>query len=87
MVQRALAARSVHEARMGGLLAGLLKVVAVFIILIPGLVGYVMAQGPQPLLEVASPDQVYPAMVQTLLPTGLVGLVLAGLIAALMDWY
>ncbi len=85
MVQRALAARSVHEARMGGLLAGLLKVVAVFIVLIPGLIGYVMAQGPQPLLEVASPDQLYPAMVQTLLPTGLVGLVLAGLIAALMS--
>ena len=85
MVQRALAARSVHEARMGGLLAGLLKVVAVFIILIPGLMGYVMAQGPQPLLEVSSPDQLYPAMVQTLLPTGLVGLVLAGLIAALMS--
>ena len=85
MVQRALAARSVHEARMGGLLAGLLKVVAVFIILIPGLMGYVMAQGSQPLIEVASPDQLYPAMVQTLLPTGLVGLVLAGLIAALMS--
>lgn len=85
MVQRALAARSVHEARMGGLLAGLLKVVAVFIVLIPGLIGYVMVQGPQPLLEVASPDQLYPAMVQTLLPTGLVGLVLAGLIAALMS--
>lgn len=85
MMQRALAARSVHEARMGGLLAGLLKVVAVFIILIPGLMGYVMAQGPQPLLEVSSPDQLYPAMVQTLLPTGLVGLVLAGLIAALMS--
>lgn len=85
MVQRALAARSVHEARMGGLLAGLLKVVAVFIILIPGLMGYLMAQGPQPLIEIASPDQLYPTMVQTLLPTGLVGLVLAGLIAALMS--
>ena len=85
MVQRALAARSVHEARMGGLLAGLLKVVAVFIILIPGLMGYVMAQGAQPLIEVSSPDQLYPAMVQALLPVGLVGLVLAGLIAALMS--
>ena len=85
MVQRALAARSVHEARMGGLLAGLLKIVAVFIILIPGLMGYVMAQGAQPLIEVSSPDQLYPAMVQALLPVGLVGLVLAGLIAALMS--
>lgn len=85
MVQRALAARSVHEARMGGLLAGLLKVVAVFIILVPGLIGYVMVSGENPLFTIDSPDQLYPAMVQTLLPTGLVGLTLAGLIAALMS--
>lgn len=85
MIQRALAARSVHEARMGGLMAGLLKIVAVFIILVPGLIGYVMASGSEPLIEVRSPDQMFPALASALLPTGLVGLTLAGLIAALMS--
>ena len=85
MIQRALAARSVHEARMGGLMAGLLKIVAVFIILVPGLIGYVMASGNEPLIEVRSPDQMFPALASALLPTGLVGLTLAGLIAALMS--
>ena len=85
MIQRALAARSVHEARMGGLMAGLLKIVAVFIILVPGLIGYVMASGNNPLIEVRSPDQMFPALASYLLPTGLIGLTLAGLIAALMS--
>ena len=85
MVQRALAARSVHEARMGGLLAGLLKIVAVFVILVPGLMGYVMASGSDPVIEVRSPDHMFPALAAALLPTGLVGLTLAGLIAALMS--
>ena len=85
MIQRALAARSVHEARMGGLMAGLLKIIAVFIILVPGLIGYVMASGSNPLIEVRSPDQMFPALASYLLPTGLVGLTLAGLIAALMS--
>lgn len=85
LVQRALGARSIQQARLGGLLAGFLKVGAVFIIVVPGLIGFVLHRegllGP----ELSSPDQLFPAMIRSLLPVGITGLVLAGLIAALMS--
>ncbi len=79
IVQRVLAARDIHHARWGILLAALLKFSAMFILLFPG----VMARGLFPDLE--SPDLVFPTMVAELLPIGLKGLVLAGLIAAIMS--
>jgi solute:Na+ symporter, SSS family len=77
LVQRALAAKNIDEGRKGVLLVGLLTLLTLFVIIIPG----VMAKKFFPGLE--KPDMVYPSLVIKMLPTGLVGLLLAALIAAL----
>jgi SSS family solute:Na+ symporter len=79
IVQRVLGARSLADARKGALLAGLLKLPVLFIMVIPGVLATLIL----PPLE--NGDQVFPALVSELLPTGLRGLVLAALIAALMS--
>ena len=85
LVQRALGAQSIQQARLGGLMAGFLKVGAVFIIVVPGLIGFVLYRDGLLGAELSSPDQIFPVMVRSLLPVGVTGLVLAGLIAALMS--
>jgi SSS family solute:Na+ symporter len=79
IVQRVLAARSVEHARWGALLGGLLKLPVLFIMVLPG----TMARALFPQLDKA--DLVFPTMVTQLLPPGLVGLVMAGLIAAILS--
>jgi len=83
IVQRTLAARNVQQARRGTIFAGFLKVLPLFIFVIPGVIAHVLAQRGQ--LTLATPDQALPALVGTLLPVGLRGLVVAGLLAALMS--
>ncbi len=85
VVQRALAAQSIHQGRMGGLFAALLKSTTLFIIIIPGIIGLMLIQDGFFAAAPESPDQIYSTMVRSLLPTGLVGVVLAGLVAALMS--
>lgn len=85
VVQRALAAESIHQGRMGGLFAALLKTLTLFIIVIPGVIGLMLIQDGYFASPPDSPDQLYSVMVRALLPTGLVGLTLAGLVAALMS--
>ena len=79
IVQRVLGARSIAHARWGALFAGFLKLSVLYIMVLPG----VMAGMFLPELENA--DAVFPTLVTTLLPTGLVGLVMAGLLAAIMS--
>lgn len=79
IVQRTLAAKSEWHARMGVVFADYLKFVIPFMIIAPALVAVKMF----PHLEKA--DLLFPTLVQTLLPSGLVGLVMAGLIAAIMS--
>lgn len=89
IVQRTLAANSLKDARRGALWGGFLKIWPVFIFLIPGLIGYALHQ--KGLMIIPSKadgidgDQVFPTMVSTLLPIGLRGLVVAGLLSALMS--
>lgn len=85
IVQRALAAKSIHQGRMGGLFAALLKSGTLLIIILPGLVGFMLLQDGFFSSPPDSPDQMYSTMVRTLLPVGLAGIVLAGLMAALMS--
>jgi len=85
VVQRALAAESIHQGRMGGLFAALLKTLTLFIIVIPGVIGLMLIQDGYFASPPDSPDQLYSIMVRSLLPTGLIGLTLAGLVAALMS--
>ena len=77
-VQRALAARSVFHSKMGALFAAFLKVLALFIIAAPGVIAAKLLPG------LAHPDQAYARLVTTYVPPGLAGLVLAGLLAAIL---
>jgi len=83
IVQRTLAARDLREARRGTLFAGFLKLLPLFLFVIPGVIAYVLAERGE--LELTTPDQALPALVAALLPAGLRGLVVAGLLAALMS--
>lgn len=77
IIQRALAAKSLGEAQKGVLLAAGLKLVMPVIIVLPGIAAVLLAPG------LAKPDEAYPTMMR-LLPTGLLGLVFAALIAAII---
>ena len=93
IVQRTLAAKNLQNSRRGAIWGGFLKVWPVMIFLVPGLIGYALNQKGLihiPLKEVdgqmvLNGDQVFPTMVSTLLPVGLRGLVVGGLLAALMS--
>jgi SSS family solute:Na+ symporter len=90
IVQRTLAAKNLQAARRGALWGAFLKVWPVLIFLVPGLIGAAMSsrgmlQIPTDATGALASDQVFPAMVTSLLPTGLRGLVVAGLMAALMS--
>ncbi|MCI0434585.1 MAG: sodium:solute symporter [Gemmatimonadetes bacterium] len=83
IVQRVLAAHDENHARRGTLLAGFLKLLPLFIFVIPGVIASALAQ--QGRLELSAPDQALPALIGVLLPVGLRGVVVAGLLAALMS--
>ena len=90
IVQRCLAARNETEARRGTIFAAYLKLLPFFIFLIPGLIGYVLfTQGKidLPLNSDGSTNfnATFPAMVRTIMPVGLRGLLAGGLLAALMS--
>jgi SSS family solute:Na+ symporter len=83
IVQRTLAARDLAQARRGTIFAAFLKLLPLFIFVIPGVIAAVLVQ--QGKLTLERPDQALPALVAALLPAGLRGLVVAGLLAALMS--
>jgi SSS family solute:Na+ symporter len=83
IVQRVLAAADLTEARRGTLFAAYLKQLSLFIFVVPGMVAWALHQSGR--LSLAAPDQALPALVATLLPAGIRGLVAAGLLAALMS--
>jgi SSS family solute:Na+ symporter len=78
-----LAARNETEARRGTIFAGFLKLLPVFLFVLPGIIAAQLAA--QGRLELDKPDQALPALVAALLPAGFRGLVVAGLLAALMS--
>lgn len=79
ITQRVLGARDIAHARWGSVLGGGLKLVPLFTMVLPGALAISLLPG------LDDPDQVFPMLVTTLLPVGVVGLVLAGLIAAIMS--
>lgn len=83
IVQRVLSAKNIDHARRGTIFGGFLKVLPLFIFVIPGVIAYSLAQSGR--LTLAEPDQALPALVGALLPVGMRGLVVAGLLAALMS--
>ena len=90
IVQRTLAAKDLGTARRGAIFGAFLKVWPVLIFLVPGLIGAALHHKgiiSLPVNEngVVQGDQVFPTMVATLLPVGLRGLVVGGVLAALMS--
>ena len=83
IVQRVLTAKNLTEARRGSIFGAFLKLMPVFLFLIPGIVALVLKMRGE--LDYDSPDQAFPALMMQILPSGLRGLVAAGLMAALMS--
>src|SRR5213596_109746 len=81
IVQRVLAAKNIKEARTGTIFAGYLKILPVFIFVLPGIIAAALYSD----IRGGSADAAYPALVTRLLPAGFKGLVLAGMLAALMS--
>ena len=78
IVQRVLGAKTEEDARGGSLLCGLLKVLPVFVLVLPGLIA-------RTLYPEIKGDEAYPTLVVRLLPPGMIGVMVAALLAALMS--
>ncbi len=99
MVQRVLSAKDLNHGRWGALFAGLMKLPVLFFMVIPGVVAivlfsdldisflkyYVPTDGGKVICSNLSecPNMAYPVLIYKLLPTGILGLVIAGLLAAM----
>jgi SSS family solute:Na+ symporter len=97
MVQRVLSAKDLNHGRWGALFAGLLKLPVLFFMVIPGVVAYVLFHDLDVSFlqykiagtgEICTnlddcPNMTYPVLIYQLLPTGILGLVIAGLLAAM----
>jgi hypothetical protein len=79
IVQRVLSARDEGHAKAGTIFAGFLKILPVFMLVLPGIIAFALYPD-----QVVKPDFAYPTLVLNPLPTGLVGLVMAALLAAVM---
>ncbi|MDM9630424.1 sodium:solute symporter [Robiginitalea aurantiaca] len=98
MVQRVLGAKDLNHGRWGALFAGFLKLPVIFIMVVPGLLAlllfnnldisnlnYPLATGGMCENLSDCPNLTYPVLLFQLLPTGILGLVVAGLLAAMMS--
>jgi solute:Na+ symporter, SSS family len=96
IVQRALGAPNEQQARRGSIFAAFLKLLPVFIFIIPGMICMALAKsGNTPALSVMLDEsgnvvneqaqRAFPLLVSTVLPVGIRGIVVAGLLAALMS--
>ena len=83
IVQRVLSGRNQTQARRGAILAGYFKLLPVFIFLIPGMIAFTLFK--QGKLTVASSDSAFSSLVAQYLPIGFKGIVVCGLLAALMS--
>ena len=94
MVQRILSSKDINHGRWGALFAGFLKLPVVLIMVIPGVLAFLLYRNTEVAYNTTSgpcanladcTDFTYPTLIFDLLPTGLLGLVVAGLLAAMMS--
>lgn len=78
IMQRILAARSIEDGQKGALLAGLLKLLTLFVIILPGIAGRLIYP------DLPQADEIYLRLAFGVLPAGLLGLLLAAFLGALM---
>ena len=95
IVQRALGAPNERVARQGSIFAAFLKLFPVYLFIVPGLIFFALAKsgklpelagmiGPDGHATASAANGAFPMMVQFLLPSGIRGIVVAGLLSALM---
>ena len=83
IVQRVLSGRNQKESRRGAIFGAAFKITPVFIFLIPGMIAYSMnARG---MISLPDSDSAFSVLVKELLPLGFKGLVVGGILAALMS--
>ena len=90
IVQRVLSGKNEKEARRGTIFGAYLKLLPVFLFLIPGMIAYAMSTKGVTLANgetfvLSTPDAAFPTLVATILPAGVKGLVVCGILAALMS--
>lgn len=89
IIQKGLAARSLHEAKKGLLFAGYLKILIPLIVVIPGITAYVLFSNPHLVHglqdTITTADSAYPWLLKNFTPTGIKGLAFAALVAAIVS--
>lgn len=80
ITQRALAGKDLKQAQLGLVFAAFLKVVVPLAVLLPGIVAFALYKDAIP-----KPDQAYSILVSKMVPAGFVGLIIAGLVAAIVS--
>ncbi len=81
IVQRVLGAKTERDAQLGPLFAGFLKILPMFLLILPGVIGYVLFRG-----QIGTEsNQTLPVLIKMLVPSGLRGLITAAVLAALMS--
>jgi len=90
IVQRVLSGKNETHARRGTIFGAYLKLLPVFLFLIPGMIAYAMSAKGNIMLQgelyhLPSADAAFPSLVAQLLPAGIKGLVVCGILAALMS--
>jgi SSS family solute:Na+ symporter len=83
ITQRTLGAKSLRHGQNGIIFAALIKLAIPFIIVLPGIMAFQLAASGQ--LEIGAADTAYPALIKSLLPVGVRGLMLAALFGAVMS--
>jgi SSS family solute:Na+ symporter len=89
IVQRVLSGKNETQARRGAIFGAYLKLTPVFLFMIPGMIAYAMMQNGVVIngeaFRMTSADAAFPTLVAKLLPAGVKGLVVCGILAALMS--
>jgi SSS family solute:Na+ symporter len=80
IVQRVLAAKSEEDAQKGPIFAGFLKILPVFIMVLPGVLAYVLFKD-----KITTSNETLPVLINELLPVGIKGIFAAALLSALMS--
>jgi SSS family solute:Na+ symporter len=83
IVQRVLSGRNQTESRRGAILGATFKLLPVFIFLIPGMIAYALKT--KGIISLPNSDAAFSVLVKELLPIGFKGLVVGGILAALMS--
>ena len=89
IVQRVLSGKNQKEARRGTIFGAYLKLLPVFLFLIPGMIAFALSHEGITIngevFRLSTPDAAFPALVAKLLPAGVKGLIVCGILAALMS--